>query len=258
MGLLITASVAALVFIDPALRAAEPTAAAATAGRGHRGDFKPKAVWRLPGMLTLMALAAAVATTLVGTDLLLLAKLRQGGHAFSYGWVAAVWAAGSMVGGLVYGALRRDVPAPLAVAILGALTLPIALTTGVTQVAIAAFAAGLGCAPAMTAITAEITRSVPSERQTEALGWYSSSHTTGATLGSTGVGALVDAVGATLAAVVTGCLATVVGLGCSLSRLRQERSATAEGSMTMKTPVSGGAGGSVAATDAADVIPSLN
>lgn len=148
-----------------------------------------------PGLLVVLAAASAAALILNGTDVGIVAALQGWGHESAVGWMIALWCAGSVVGGLVYGGGRRELHPLVLVALLGACTLPAALAGTQLQLAVAVVVAGLPCAASLSAINASLVRMVPERRRGEVMGWSGTANTVGAALGAPACGAVIDAVG---------------------------------------------------------------
>ena len=72
---------------------------------------------------------AAAATTLVlgGTDIAIVAALRDFDAQSSIGWVLAVWGFGSLLGGLVYGGVQKSISAFWLLGGLAVVSAPMAL-----------------------------------------------------------------------------------------------------------------------------------
>lgn len=205
-----------LMWFDPPTRSPGGTAAPAGAG------LRPRLL--TPGLLVVLAAASAAALILNGTDVGIVAALQGWGHESAVGWMIALWCVGSVVGGLVYGAQRRELHPLALVAMLGAATLPAALAETQAQLAVAVVVAGLPCAAALSAINASLVRSVPEHRRGEIMGWSGTANTVGAALGAPVVGAVIDAVGpggGFAAAGGVGLLLAVLGLAVlALARRR--------------------------------------
>lgn len=208
-----------LMWFDPPTRSAGAVAEPVHAGR------RPRLV--TPGLLVVLAAASAAALILNGTDVGIVAALQGWDSESSVGWMIALWCAGSVVGGLVYGAQRRELHPLALVALLGAATLPAALAQTKPQLAIAVVVAGLPCAAALSAINASLVRMVPEHRRGEVMGWSGTANTVGAALGAPAVGAVIDGVGpggGFAAAGGIGLLLAVVGLAVlALARRRAVR-----------------------------------
>jgi MFS family permease len=98
--------------------------------------------------------AAAATIVLSGTDISIVAALRDFDDSRLIGPVLAIWGLGSLIGGLIYGALHRSIPAFLLLGGLSVATIPIALAPSVWPLAALAFVAGVLCAPTIIAVAA--------------------------------------------------------------------------------------------------------
>lgn len=182
-----------------------------------------RSAWFGPRLAILLVAAAVSTVILSGCDVAIVAALRQFGSVGLIGPTLALWGAGSVLGGLVYGALSRPLPVFVLLAGLALLTLPMALATGAWPLAGLAFVAGLACAPTMTATVEAVTRVVPELARGEALGWHGSAMTTGSALGAPIAGVAIDhaGFGAGFALVaVLGAVAAAVGMVMSTSGRR--------------------------------------
>ena len=200
--------------VNPPLRSeAEEGGSAASVSR---------ASWfRLPFVVVAFA---ALASTLVlsGSDISIVAAMREFDATPQIGLVLAVWGLGSLIGGLTYGALHRPIPAMWLLAAMSLVTFPMALATTPLNLAALSFVAGLLCAPTITATIDQVSRIVPAENRGEAMGWHGSFMTTGGALGAPVAGLAIDARGAGagfVAVALVGLAAAVVGLGAA--RVRQ-------------------------------------
>ena len=104
-------------------------------------------------------LAAACSTlVLSGTDVAIVAALRSFDATASIGWILALWGAGSLVGGLVYGAWHRSFSVFWLLGGLAATTAPVALAVGVPSFAVLITLSGVLCAPTITATVEQLSR----------------------------------------------------------------------------------------------------
>jgi MFS family permease len=195
-----------------------PTRAATTAGSG------PSEPWA-PGRELLLILAASTAAglVLVGTDVSIVAVLNDSGHKADVGWVVAVWAGGSMVGGLWYSTRRRTLSPFVLTALLAVSVLPAAMAHDPVWLAVALFVAGLPCAPALSAMTTRLVDVVPEHRRGEAMGWMGASQTIATTMGAPLVGGVIDHTAGTVgfaAAGILGVVGLAVGAAIVLPRRR--------------------------------------
>lgn len=177
-----------LMWFNPPTRSPEGTAVHAA-----EGGRRPRLL--TPGLLVVLAAASAAALILNGTDVGIVAALQGWERETAVGWMIALWCAGSVVGGLVYGAQKRELHPLALVALLGAATLPAALAQTQWQLALAVVVAGLPCAASLSAINASLVRMVPEHRRGEIMGWSGTANTVGAALGAPVVGAVIDSTG---------------------------------------------------------------
>ena len=152
----------------------------------------PRKAWFRPQFLAMCAAAAATTIVLSGCDISFVAALRQFDKVSLIGPVLAIWGLGSVIGGLVYGILRRSISAFLLLAGLSVATIPIALAPSVWPLAGLGFVAGLMCAPTITATVDQLSRVVPEAARGEAIGWHGSAMTAGSALGAPVAGLAID------------------------------------------------------------------
>ncbi|MBK8435699.1 MAG: MFS transporter [Austwickia sp.] len=201
--MLAVAAAAALWVADPPLtRGDEPALPQARA---------PARSWAGPSFWATCLLAGTSTVVLTGTDLGLIAGLREIEQTPMLGPVLSVWGLGSAVGGLLYGGLRRPVPAPVLLVGLGAVTLPLAWAQTVPAVFLLAGVAGLLCAPVITATVDELTAGVPESAHGEAIGWHGSFLTGGSAVGAPVTGLAIDAGGAYGGFVLIGAIGMGIG-----------------------------------------------
>jgi MFS family permease len=149
------------------------------------------------GFITLPVAAvylAAACSTLVlsGTDVGIVAALRSFEATGSIGWVLALWGAGSLIGGLLYGAWHRSFSVFWLLAGLAATTAPVALAAGVPSFAVLITVSGFLCAPTITATVEQLSRQVPERFRGEMMGWHGSAMTAGSAVGAPVAGFAID------------------------------------------------------------------
>ena len=149
-------------------------------------------IWMTPAFLALCGAAMAAVAVLQGTDLGIVAVLRSMGSTSFIGPALAVWGLGSLVGGLIYGAMSTSLPVWALLGGLAVVTAPAALARDEWTLIGLLFVAGLLCAPAMTAVVEQMSRVVPAAALGEAMGWHSSSITLGEALGAPLAGMAID------------------------------------------------------------------
>lgn len=148
--------------------------------------------WLTPAVVAILLICSTATVILTGEDLGIVAAMREMGHTGSIGWVLALWGAGSAVGGIVYGAMRRHPPAGLLLALLAASTALVALSHGRPVFVLLLFISGVFCAPTITATIDDLSRAVPAGVRGEAMGWHGSALTLGGAIGAPVIGAAID------------------------------------------------------------------
>ena len=158
------------------------------------GEGAPRSVRGLVTVPVAAVLLAAACSTLVlsGTDVSIVAALRSFGATGSIGWVLALWGAGSLVGGLVYGAWHRSLSVFWLLGGLAATTAPVALALGVPSFAVLITVSGFLCAPTITATVEQLSRLVPERFRGEMMGWHGSAMTAGSAVGAPVAGFAID------------------------------------------------------------------
>jgi MFS family permease len=173
----------ALVLLNPPIRSESPAEV-------HGGGAARR--WFTPRFVAVLLLMTASGVALVGTDVASVAVLRSAGHTELLGLVLAAWGFGSVVGGVVYGALARTVSSATLVVGLAIVTIPLGLAPSWWVLALALVPVGALCAPSIAATVADVSRLVPEARRGEALGWHSTAGTFGIALGAPLTGFAID------------------------------------------------------------------
>ncbi|MCA1782522.1 MAG: MFS transporter [Dermatophilaceae bacterium] len=171
----------------------------------------PTRSWFGLGVLALLIGGTTSTLVFAGTDLSAVATLNEVGKASSIGWVLALWAVGSLIGGLVYGGIQRPLNPFLLLAALGAVTLLPALSTGALSLGLLLLVAGLLGQPVITGTVERLTDRVPESARGEAMGWHSTAMTSGIALGAPVSGMAIDRSGGEAGFLVVGSVAIVVG-----------------------------------------------
>jgi MFS family permease len=181
-GLLGVVTGAALLVLNPPLRDESAGASVKV----------PRTEWMSLHFLAILGVAGTTVFLLGGTDIAIIAGLREFGAPGSIGLVMAVWGLGSMIGGLVYGAWPHSLPSGLLLVGLALVTIPAAFATGPVSLGLLVAVAGLLCAPTITATADELSRIVPESARGEAMGWHGSVMTAGSSLGAPFAGFAID------------------------------------------------------------------
>lgn len=162
----------------------------------------------------LFLISGGTMAALIGTDLGIIAELRELDEVGAIGFTYALWGLSSLVGGLIYGSLSRSIRPTYLLLALGLTTIPVGLGGEVWSLSLWVIPTGFLCAPTMTAAAEWIAKLVPEERRGEAMGWQGTAFTIGAATSSPVVGVAIDGVGAWGAFVVGGAIATGIALIC--------------------------------------------
>jgi MFS family permease len=174
---------------------------------------------RFKGMTSTIIVALG-AGALFGTfEVAVVAFMQEAGTPQLAGLTLALWAASSMIGGLVYGS--RHVSAPLSrqlaytTLVLTIIVLPLAFITSPPLLIIVATLSGFAIAPTLICTFSLTQRLVPSKLLTEGLTWTNSGMATGFALGASLGGVLVDRFG-TAYAFGLGSLGAALALAATL------------------------------------------
>jgi MFS family permease len=172
-----------LIVVNPAVRSAEEKAEARQV---------PRREWLTPRMISVLFVGAGAVFVLGGTEVAIVAHVQSSGDLEWTGVVMVVWAGGSAIGGLVYGALRRSYPQLLLMTLLGALTIPVGLAGDWWMLTLALIPAAALCAPTVAATAEEVARLAPPDVRGLATGLQSSAFTLGQAAGAPAAGFMVD------------------------------------------------------------------
>jgi MFS family permease len=205
--------VGALLYgVNPAVRSEEEKAAASRV---------PRREWLTPQMIGVLIVGAGAVFILGGTEVAIVAHMQRSGDLGWTGVVMVVWAAGSAVGGLVYGAISRSIPQVVLMTFLGALTIPVGLAGDWWVLMLVLVPAAAMCAPTVAATAEEVARLAPPAVRGVATGLQSSAFTLGAAAGAPAVGFMVDHASPAWGFAVAGVGGLVVaGVAALLSRRR--------------------------------------
>ncbi len=154
----------------------------------------------LPGMRQLTLVMVLLGAVFGSFEVTTVAFAAEQGRPGSTGALLALYAAGSLVAGLVFGARAGSWPLPrqlrAGTLFLALVTAPLPFVSSVGMLAILAFGAGLAVAPVLIITTSLVERLVPNARMTESLTVTSSGIAVGLAVSAPGSGALIDAFGA--------------------------------------------------------------
>ena len=188
---------------------------------GHPGTGLHRFVphWLTPSVVVVLAMAGTATFMLVGEDLAAVAAMRHWHTPGATGWVLALWAAGAIPAGLLYGALHRHPPAAVVLVLLAVSAVLVVLAPNRTWFIVLLTVAGALSSPTITAVTAELARVVPAGNRGEAMGWHGSATTLGNAGGAPVAGVAIDALGWQGGVLAVG----LVGLAISVAGLASRR-----------------------------------
>lgn len=160
-------------------------------------------------------LAGGVASTILfsGLDLSAVATLNEADKTIWIGLVVALWSFGSLIGGLLYGGLQRQLNPFLLLVALGASSmLPAMSGESVLLLGLTMIIPGLLGQPALTSAIELLVDRVPESARGEAMGWHSTAMTTGLALGAPISGVAIDHWGGHGGFIMVGLFGIVAGL----------------------------------------------
>jgi MFS family permease len=188
-----------------------------------------------PGMRVLLLVFAALGAWLGSIHVSMVAFAEEAGAPGAGGLLIGIMVLGSMIAGIVYGAVQwRSGAVPRLFAIAGILSvgsLPLALVGPLWLMCLLALTAGIGITPLLVSGYSLLGNLVPKGATTEAFSWVASSIAVGTSAGTAAAGALVDGGGSGRAYLfVAGCaLFMVIGTAAGRKKLARTPYATASG-----------------------------
>jgi MFS family permease len=151
---------------------------------------------RAPGMRVVVIVAAIVAVSFGGLEVALTAFAEDEGSRGAVGPLITIWALGSVVGGLIYGARSWASPPARRFVVLAALlalaTVPLPMAETLLVMGLFLFGTGLALAPLGATEYALIAELAPVGTATEAYSWLIVANTTGSAAGALVAGLLID------------------------------------------------------------------
>jgi MFS family permease len=196
------------------LRLNPPTRSASQEQDVAPDDAATKTPFLSVPVVFLFLISGGTMATLIGTDLGIVAELRELDKVGAIGFTYGLWGLSSLLGGLIYGSLNRSIRPTYLLLVLGLTTIPVGLGGEVWSLSLWVIPTGFLCAPTMTAAAEWIAKLVPEERRGEAMGWQGTAFTIGGAASSPVIGAAIDEVGAWGGFVVGGLIATAIALVC--------------------------------------------
>jgi MFS family permease len=189
----------------------------------HSGRHVAAIDWRVVGPLTLCAVSMGV--LFGGAEVATVAFSDEAGHKPWSGVLLAIWALGSLLSGLVVGAV--DLRASSAtrfrwgLLLLGLMMAPLPFVTGFVPLGIFMFLAGFAISPTLIASAQWIEEVVPPGRLTEGITVFTTGLAAGVAPGAALVGMVVDAHGASASywvPVAAGLIGAAVAFGTAIAQ----------------------------------------
>jgi MFS family permease len=224
----------ALSWFNPPTRsdqlvAAVPAQAGAPALESVEEAPSPSSRWLTsPALLAVLAAAMGATLVLAGTDVGVVAVLREAGAETLIGLVFVFWGIGSITGALIYGQLPRGVHPLWLLLALGALTIPVGLATTPWLLCALIVPAGALCAPVVSSTAEAVARLVPERSRGAAMGWHGSALTIGNAMGAPVAGAAIDGVAPWAGFAIVGAVGVVFATAALVTqRVRRVRRVSA-------------------------------
>ncbi|WP_026872153.1 MFS transporter [Inquilinus limosus] len=175
------------------LKATEPPVHAAEAGRG-------RSVIRL-GSIRVIGLTMVAVGAIFGTaEVTAVAFAEAHGHTAAASLVLAAYALGSLIVGLVFGAIRPRISLSaqflLAIGLAALTTLPLLVVDSIPALALVLFLAGAAVSPTIITAMGLIERLAPPSQLTEGITWAMTGVGIGMAVGSSISGRVIDELGA--------------------------------------------------------------
>ncbi|HEY5883003.1 MAG TPA: MFS transporter, partial [Nakamurella sp.] len=197
---------------------------------GRHAAAKGKSAILLPGVAAIAAVFVMMGALFGSFEVTTVAFTKAAGVPEAAGVVLALYAAGSLLAGLIFGAisfratlLRQFM---IATAVLAVVTAPLPFLPQVWQIAAGLFVAGVACSPVLISGMAFVERVVPGGRLTESMAWVTSGVAVGIAFASPLAGVIIDQFGARTAYWVTS-LSALAALLVALAFLPSLRRAQA-------------------------------
>ncbi|WP_062389147.1 MFS transporter [Demequina iriomotensis] len=195
--------------------------------RRYRGALRGHLLVTTPALVITTAIFATQGAMFASVDAATVAFAEELGHKEKAGLVLAVWAVGSLVGGLAYGSrvwsLTLASRMLWGVTITGVGAVSFMFAPGLVALGTLMFLTGLAIAPTMAVGDGVTHALVPRSRLTEGMTWTRTGMDLGVAAGAWTVGAVIDRVGAEGGFLVTGA-AGALGVVIALASWRYLRS----------------------------------
>ena len=164
-----------------------------------QGQSAGGSVIRLGAIRVITFILVAIGAIFGTAEVTAVAFAEQQGQTAAASIVLSIYAAGSLIVGLVFGALKPRLPLArqlqLAIALAALTTLPLLIVGSIPVLALVLFAAGAAVSPTLIISMGLIERIVPPAKLTEGITWAMTGVGMGMALGSAASGWMIDAFG---------------------------------------------------------------
>lgn len=184
-------------------------------GRGRRGSEPRSPVLFGTGLLRYVGVGVFITLGLNMIDLATVGFAGGRSASTASGVLLAVWSAGSMAGGLAFGARAQgdsDRALGRAVIAMAAGMAIAAAAPGRLGLGVLLFVGGAAIAPAFARLYARVSATIPTDATTEAFGWLAVGFLAGSSVGAALGGVLVDTTGARVTFVIAGAVSSLGAL----------------------------------------------
>jgi predicted MFS family arabinose efflux permease len=185
--------------------------------RDEHTDRTPAASMRWPALGPIVLVGALLGSLFGAAEVVTVAFAREHGHQAAVGALLAAWALGSLIAGLITGAVPWRSSARtryrLGSLALCAVMVPLPFIDGLWLLGAVLFVAGFAISPTLVATVSLIDDTVPSQRLTEGITWVTTGLGLGVAVGAAVAGRIIDDLGASPAywvSTASGALAAVV------------------------------------------------
>ncbi|WP_052434937.1 MFS transporter [Streptacidiphilus melanogenes] len=154
----------------------------------------PRGTWLNPTLLLVLAMCTAANLTLSGTEVAVVASLREHGQTQWAGLTIIAWCCASLLGGFWHGSTPRPRRLSLLMLLLGLGTIPVGFIAGLgwQWTCLALIPAGFVCAPTIASTAEAISAAVPASARGQAMGLQAAALTLGGSLGAPLAGSVID------------------------------------------------------------------
>ncbi|WP_378943911.1 MFS transporter [Mesorhizobium sp. ANAO-SY3R2] len=191
-------------------------------------------VIRLPSMQILVMILMAIGAIFGTSEVTAVAFAESQGNKGAAGFTLAAYAAGSLIAGLAFGALKPKIPLArqllMTISLAALTTLPLLMVSNIPTLAVVLFVAGSAVSPTIITSMALVEKLVPSSKLTEGMTWAITGISIGLALGSSASGWIIDELGSThgfLVSLAAGFMALVITFLGQATLQRSTRGMTA-------------------------------